>query len=213
MQNTAWYVMLVWFAAVMAVLGIAGEWSVVAFGVTYGLGVGGVAYRYRRWVRPLFEKVALANYKGFFLLTVSITVTEEVYCYVLGNQIAHPVLWVDLVLVAVMWSVWFGTWYFLLSKWYYFEEKEALMTAGFTGVLYECVGTGAILENPLGVVLAVPLAVVVYAAIFVLPVQLIEFTGECTRKTKYVVGAVLPFVLTIPAALGLYCILNVCGFL
>lgn len=209
----AWKVMLSWFAAVMIILSIAGEWSVVVFGVTYGLVFGGVAYKNRKKVKSFFEKVGLDNYKGFLFLTVIITVTEEVYCYVLGNQIAHPVLWVDLILVTVMWSVWFGTWYFFLSKRYYFEEREALMVAAFTGVFYEFVGTGAFLENPFGVVLAVPLAVIVYAALFVLPMQLIPFTGENASKTKYVVGVVLPFVLTLPVALVLYLVFSIIGIL
>lgn len=212
-MTVAWKVMLFWFVAVTIILCIAKEWSVVAFGLTYGLGFGGIAYTYRRRVQPFFKKVHLDNYYGFLVLTVIITVTEEVYCYILGNQIAHPVLWVDLLLVTVMWSVWFGVWYFFLATRYYFEEKEALMTAGFTGVFYEFVGTGAILENPFGIVIAVPLAVVVYAAIFVLPLQLIRFTGKRTGKAKYVVGVVLPFVLTIPVALVLYGVLAGFGVL
>ena len=74
-------------------------------------------------------------------------------------------------------------------------------------MLYEFVGTGEIFKNPLGIVVAVPLAVVVYAAIFALPLQLITFTGDITSRQKYVVGSVLPFLLTIPVALGLYLIL------
>ena len=203
--------MLLWFVLVMVILCIAGEWSVVAFGVTYGLGFGGIAYRLRKKVRPFFQKINLDNYGGFLLLTVVVTITEEIYCYLLGNQIAHPVLWVDLIMVTVMWSVWFGVWYFFLSKRYIFEEKEALMTAGFTGVFYEYVGTGAVLTNPFGFLVAIPLAVVVYAAIFVWPSQLLTYTGKETNKTKYVVGVVLPFVLTIPAALVLYFIFSVFG--
>lgn len=207
----AWKIMLLWFVLVMVILCIAREWSVVAFGVTYGLGFGGIAYTLRKKVRPFFQRINLDNYGGFLLLTVVVTITEETYCYLLGNQIAHPVLWVDLIMVTVMWSVWFGVWYFFLSKRYIFEEKEALMTAGFTGVFYEYVGTGAVLTNPFGFLLAIPLAVVVYAAIFVWPSQLLTYTGERTDKTKYVVGVVLPFVLTIPAALVLYLIFSVFG--
>jgi hypothetical protein len=211
--TVAWKVILIWFAAVMVLFCIAREWSVAAFGITYGLGFGGIAYKYRRKVQPLFEKCNLFNYYGFLLLTAIITVTEEVYCYILGNQIAHPVLWADLVLVYSMWSVWFGCWYFFIARHYFFEEKEALMTAGFTGVFYEFVGTGAILENVFGIVIAVPLAVVVYAALFVWPLQLIPFTGKRTGNTKYVIGVVLPFLLTIPVALVLYGVLSGIGIL
>lgn len=199
MRDIVWKGVLLWFILVMAILGIAGEWSVVLFGVTYGLGFGGIAYKYRKSVKKIFNTYT-NNYFGFLLVCIAITIFEEVYCYVLGNQIAHPVLVVDLFLVSSMWTIWFGTWYFYISRQYSFEEKEALLTAGITGVFYEYVGTGAILENPVGITLVVPLAVVVYAAIFVLPLQLITFTGKKSGKSKYIVGSVLPFVLTIPVA-------------
>jgi hypothetical protein len=207
MRDIIWKGILIWFILVMAILSIAREWSVVIFGMTYGLGFGGIAYRYRKSVKKIFDMHA-NNYLGFLLLCIVITVSEEVYCYLLGNQIAHPVLAVDLFLVCTMWTVWFGTWYFYISRRYIFEEKEALLTAGVTGVFYEYVGTGTILENPVGIILAIPLAVVVYAAIFVLPLQLITFTGKKTGKTKYIVGSVLPFVLTIPVAVLIYVVLT-----
>ena len=156
----------------------------MAFGVTYGLVFSGLTYRFRRLVVPFFKRMGLYNYKGFLLLSVIVSLTEETYCYLLGNRIAQPVLWIDLVVVTGLWTVWFGTWYFYLSKKYAFPEKEALMTSAFIGVLYEYTGTGYFLQNPLGVVLAFPLAVVVYAAIFVLPMQLIEFTGTNDSKMK-----------------------------
>jgi hypothetical protein len=209
--KSAWKVMILWFVAVVCILAVAGEWSVVVFAATYGLGFGGVCYMLRKRVRKLFVNLHLKNYGGFLVVTVLITVGEEVYCYALGNRVAHPVLWIDLLMVTALWSVWFGTWYFLLSKWYWFREEEALLTAGCTGILYEFVGTGAVLENPGGILLVTPLAVVVYAAIFVLPLQLIDFSGTRKGVSKYVVGIFLPFVLTIPVALGLYVVFSVLG--
>ncbi|MBW6518488.1 MAG: hypothetical protein K0A89_08315 [ANME-2 cluster archaeon] len=100
-----------------------------------GLIFGGLAYRFRHLVVPYFERIGLYNYKGFLLLSIIVTVTEETYCYLLGNKIAYPVLWIDLVLVTGLWTVWFGTWYLYLSKKYASTEKEALMTAASTGVL------------------------------------------------------------------------------
>ncbi len=184
----------------------------MAFGVTYGLVFSGLAYRFRRLVVPFFKRMGLYNYKGFLLLSVIVSLTEETYCYLLGNRIAQPVLWIDLVVVTGLWTVWFGTWYFYLSKKYAFPEKEALMTSAFIGVLYEYTGTGYFLQNPLGVVLAFPLAVVVYAAIFVLPMQLIEFTGTNDSKMKYPIGIVLPFILTFPAAIILFVLFSLAGY-
>ena len=209
--KTVWKGILSWFIIVMVIFALAKEWSVVAFGMTYGLGFGGIAYSLRGKVGRFFAKRGLRTYYGFLLLAVSITVSEEVYCYALGNQVAHPVLWIDLIMVTVMWSVWFSTWYFFLSRRYFFEENEALLVGGFTGVFYEFVGTGALLENPFGIVLAVPLAVVVYAAIFVWPLQLLTFTGKQTGRMKYIVGSVFPFLLTIPVAVALYFVFAICG--
>lgn len=199
-----WKAVLIWFAAVMLILSLAHEWSVVLFGVTYGLAYGGLIYRARARLRSFLRKLGLNTYPGFLLLSILVTVSEEIYCYVLGNRIAHPVLWIDLVMVSSLWTVWFGTWYFYLSKKYDFTEKEALITAGSTGLLYEFVGTGYFLQNPFGIILAYPLAVVVYSALFILPMQVMDFTGTTTSKMRYPVGVVLPFLLTIPAALVVF---------
>ncbi|MCL7416109.1 MAG: hypothetical protein M8349_08660, partial [ANME-2 cluster archaeon] len=56
------------------------------------------------------------------------------------------------------------------------------------------------------------LGVVVYAAIFVLPMQLIEFNGTNNSKTKYPVGIVLPFILTIPAAVIIFVLFLIAGY-
>lgn len=209
--KSVWNIVILWFGVAVLVLAAAGEWSVVLFATTYGLGFGGICYVLRKRVRTLLIDLHFQNYAGVLIITVLVTVGEEIYCYVLGNRIAHPVLWVDLVMVTTLWSVWFGTWYFLLSKWYRFREEEALLTAGCTGILYEFVGTGTVLENPGGILLVAPLAVVVYAAIFVLPLQLLDFSGKEAGHSKYAVGVFLPFFLTIPVAVGLYVIFSILG--
>jgi hypothetical protein len=210
-SRSAWRIMLLWYGAVLTILSIAREWSVVAFGFTYGLIFGGFEYRYRHKVLPFFQKIGLDNYLGFLLLASIVTVTEETYCNLLGCQIAHPVLWIDLALVVVMWTVWFGTWYFYLSKKYAFSEKEALMTASFTGIFYEFMGKGELLANPLGLLIATPLVVVVYAAIFILPMQLIEFAGKDESKWKYPICITVPYILTIPVAVALFVVFSLLG--
>ena len=177
-SEKAWKAILIWYIIVILIFSMAGEWGVATFGITYGLVFGGFAYRFRKKVREFFSRIGLFNYKGFLFLSIVISITEETYCYLLGNRIAYPVLWIDLVLVTTMWTAWFGTWYFYLSKKYAFTEKEALMTAAATGVFYEYIGTGGFLQNPFGIFLAFPLAVVIYAAIFILPMQLMELTDE-----------------------------------
>jgi hypothetical protein len=205
--NLIWKLMLAWFALVIIIFVIAGGWSLIVFAVGFGIILGGVFYRYRRSVRPLLHRLRLDNYAGFFLLSIAVTVAEETLCYVAGNRIAYPVLWIDLIIISVMWTVWFGTWYFYLSKKYAFQEKEALMVASLTGILYEYLSSG-MFPNPLALLILTPLAVVVYSAIFVLPMQLIDFTGKDNRLRKYLVSIVLPYVLTIPVAVALYIILS-----
>lgn len=207
----AWKIILIWFISVISIMAIAGETGVVLFGLTYGLVFGGIAYRFRHSVSQVFKQAGLFNFKGFLLLSVFISITEETYCYLLGNRIANPVLWVDLILVSTLWTVWYGTWYFYISKKYAFHEKEALMTAAATGIFYEYIGTGNFLQNPFGIFLAIPLAVVIYAAMFILPMQLIEFKGTDNSMLKYPVAVVLPFILTIPAAIALYILFRLAG--
>jgi hypothetical protein len=118
----------------------------------------------------------------------------------------------DLSNTSICLTVWFDTWYFYLSKNYAYTEKQAILTAASTGMLNEYIGTGYFLQNPLGVVLAFPLGVVIYAAIFILPMQLIEFTGTTDLKIKYPFGVVLPFILTIPVALIVYILFSLAGY-
>ena len=113
---------------------------------------------------------------------------------------ALPVLWKDVVFCAAVWLPWFLSWRLFLSKRYRFTEKEALFLAASSGLLYELVGSGALFANPAGLLLAAPLDIVVYAALFMLPMQLVDFTGERAGPAKYVVAPVLPYLLSWPVA-------------
>ncbi|MBO8181188.1 MAG: hypothetical protein H0Z28_00160 [Archaeoglobus sp.] len=205
-----WGTVLIWFLFSCIILFIAGEWRVVAFAVTYGIGYGGILFRYRETIRRFFLNKGIRNYRSFLLLAIAVTMVEETYCYILGNRTAHPVLWIDLILVSVMWTVWFSTWFLLLSRKYLFSEDEALLIASFTGVFYEFIGKNL---NPVDILIAFPLVVVVYAAVFLLPMQLINFTGTQNKREKYVIGALLPFLLTLPVAIVLFTVLSFVGIL
>ena len=206
--DRAWLVMLAWFAIAMAVFSIAREWSIVEFGVGFGLLFGSIAWAIRKSVRPAFKKLHLDNLAGFSLLAVLVSSGEEIFCWALGNRKANPVIWKDLVLVNGIWLVWFATWYFRLSKRYLFKEKEALMLGAMIGVIYEYISSGAFLVNPAGILLGLPLAVVVYAAIFMLPMQLLDFTGKSDSRLKYVEAPILPYILSFAAAIPLIIILS-----
>ena len=205
----AWKVILAWFAVVVLLFVVLGGWSLIIFAVGFGAVFGGLEYRYRHSIRPLAARLGLNNYAGFLGLSIAITAFEETFCYLAGNHIAYPVLWIDLVLIIVMWTVWFGTWYFYLSKKYAYGDKEALLLAGIVGIFYEFVGTGAFLSNPAGILLITPMAIVVYAAIFVWPMQLIDFRGKNDSWIKYPVSVLLPFILTFPVAIVLYVVFSI----
>jgi hypothetical protein len=201
--SRAWLVILAWFGAVVAIFTVARNWALVWFALVFGLGFGGLFWAIRSRIRPAFEKLGLANFAGFALLSVAISTFEEVLCWALGNRIANPVLWKDLVLVNGTWLVWYASWYFFLAKRYVYQEKEALLLAASTGILYEYVSSGSFYSNPAGIVLGAPLAIVVYAALFVLPMQLVGFEGKIDGAGKYAASTLLPYIFSFAAAVPL----------
>jgi hypothetical protein len=207
----AWKLIIAWFGLGLIVMALAGGWSLIVYTVGFAVLFGGFAYRYRSGVKPFFKKHGLNNYAGFLLLSIAVTAGEEIFCHVTGNRIGNPVLAIDLVIVAALWSVWFGTWYFYLSKTYAYEEKEALLLAGIMGVFDELIGTGAFLASPVVLAVLTPMAIVVYAAVFIWPMQLIDFTGRKNSLWKYPASIVIPAVLTIPVAVVLFIIMGLLG--
>ena len=207
--DRAWLVVLVWFGLVVAVFSLARNWPLVSFALAFGIGFGAAAWAVRKRVRPAFRRLGLANFGGFVILAVAISSGEEVLCWALGNRIANPELWKDLLLVNGTWLVWYASWYYVLSKRFAYREKEALLLAASTGILYEYLSSGAFLTNPAGILLGAPLAAVVYAALFVLPMQLIDFTGKEESAMKYAASPVLPYLLSFAAAIPLVLLLYV----
>ena len=204
--DRAWCVLLVWFLCVIAIFLLSGGWSVSTFGLSFGLLFGALAWRYRADVRPLMARLHLDNFAGFLVLAASVSAAEETWCWALGNKVAMPLLWKDIVFCSLVWLPWFAVWHLFLSKRYSFGEKQALLLAASAGVLYELAGSGLIL-SPAGLILAVPLDLVVYAAIFILPMQLIDFSGTRTGPARYAISPVLPYLLSLPVAVLLSIIL------
>jgi hypothetical protein len=197
--NRLWAVLLAWFLCVCGIFLLAREWSVSAFALSFSLLFGGFAWRYRRNVRPFMARLHLDNFAGFMFLALSVSAAEEAWCYSMGNHTAFPILWKDILFCDIVWVPWFAVWYLYLSKRYSFHEKEALLLAASAGIFYELVGSGAIF-NPAALLLAVPLDLVVYAAIFILPMQLLDFSGTKSGPAKYALSPVLPYLLSIPVA-------------
>jgi hypothetical protein len=198
--DRAWAVLLAWFLAAVAIFLLIGAWSVGAHALSFGMLFGGLGWKYRRYVRPAMARLRLDNLAGFVILALGISALEEVWCFALGNKVALPVLWMDVAFCAAVWLPWFLAWRLFLSKRYRFSGKEALLLAASTGLLYELVGSGAIFANPAGLLVMVPLDIVVYAAIFVLPMQLIDFSGERAGPAKYLGAPILPYLLSWPVA-------------
>jgi hypothetical protein len=207
--DRAWLVVLVWFGIVVAIFALARNWALVSFALLFGLGFGGAAWMLRSRVQPAFRRLGLANFGGFALMAVAISSAEEILCWALGNRIANPVLWKDLVLVNGIWLVWYASWYYILSRRFAYKEKEALLLAASTGILYEYVSSGAIWTNPTGIFLGAPLAAVVYAALFILPMQLVDFSGKDEGTLKLPASVFLPYILSFGAALPLVILFSV----
>jgi hypothetical protein len=198
--DRAWAVLVAWAVASSVLFMLIGGLGMGGFVLSFGLLFGGLAWKYRRSVRPLMARVRLDNLAGFVLLALVVPALEETLCWGLGNTVAMPVLWKDILFCAAVWLPWFLCWRFFLSKRYRVTEKEALLLAASTGLLYEFAGKPGVFSNPLGLFLVAPLIVVVYAAIFIIPMQLIDFSGAKDGPSKYLVAPVLPYLLSWPAA-------------
>jgi hypothetical protein len=204
--------LLLWFMAITVVFFVAGNRSAAVFAFLYAIVYGGICYRYREDIRAFLTRVPIAKAVMFFGLAFVVSAAEESFCFLTGNHIALPVLWEDILFCGLVWSGWFGTWYFFLSKRYHYDEMEALLVAGVSGLLYE--GAGPVMVNPvaiLPILLIAPFLVLVYSAIFLVPMQLISFTGTKESVWKYPVSIVLPFLVSLPITLLLFIVFSLTG--
>lgn len=199
-----WKLISAWFIFSAVILMVLHDWSELAFPVSFGAGYGGIVYLGRRRITEVLAPLKSVRFPAFLLASILVSVSEELYVYSLGNQVAVPDIWRDIIIVPGEWLVWFATWYLFLSRRYAFSTGEALMAAGLEGLMYEYVGTGLILSNPLGFLVSIPLTIVAYAAIFILPMQFIKFSGRRKGIWRFPVAVLLPYLLSIPATFLLY---------
>jgi hypothetical protein len=207
----AW-LLLLWFMALVVVFFVAGNRSAAVFAFLYAIVYGGLCYRFRDNIREFLGRLPVNTTMKFFTVAFLVAAAEEAFCFLTGNHIALPVLWADVLFCGLVWFGWFGTWYFFLSKKYYYREKEALLVAGMSGLLYE--GSGSVLASPpalLPLILIIPFLVLVYSAIFIVPMQLISFTGTKESRWKYPVSIVLPFLVSVPITIFLFIVFTVAG--
>ena len=201
-----WKVITIWFSISTVVLTLSQDWGEVIFSLSFGGFYGGLIYIFRRKISSKLELSGTRTLPVFLLVCILVSVFEELYVYSLGNRIAVPNILRDLVIVPGEWLVWFATWYLFISRKFNFTTGQALFAAGLEGIMFELVGTGLILSNPLGFIITFPLTIVVYAAIFILPMQFINFSGKNESLWKYPIAVFVPYVLAIPATFVLFAI-------
>lgn len=205
--NRFWKILLAWYAIYAVGMSLSHNWTVLAFSLTFGVGYGGGVYIMRRRIRSVFLRIKTGRFPVFIFISLAISAAEEYYVHILGNRTALANIWLDMIIVPITWIAWMSTWYLFLSRRYGYTEEEILLLSGSTGILFEYVGTGSFLTNPLGFVLSIPATIIVYAAIFILPMQMISFNGINRSWTRYPVSSILPYVLSLPVSLLLYAIL------
>lgn len=199
-----WKIIVLWATFSLIVFTVLGSYSIVLYTTIFCMGYGLPMFIFRNRLRTRLRISGIAKLLFFLILSLSISAIEEVLAYSTGNRIAYSPVSLDILLVPLIWLPWFLTWYFYLSRKYSFNEYSSLATGGSTGILFEFSGK---LFNPSfypDLLIAVPLAIAVYASILVLPFTLIDFTGKSKSRLRYPVSVLLPFVLSIPVVFAVY---------
>jgi len=205
--DLVWKALMAWAAVDLIIFAIVQSWNLIAFSVLFGLVFGYVSWTFRDRLRLALKQAGLDNFAVFLILAFVIGVFEELVCWGLGNRIANPILWADLIQVCVSWLFWFATWHLFLAKRFAYSEKEALLLGASVGILYEGVSSLNIFISPLLVLLMAPLAVVIYAAIFLLPLQLIDLKGTDRSLWRFPAGIFLPYLASLPMGIVLAIVL------
>lgn len=203
----------IWSLLSLAVFALIGGWGLAVYMLLF-VGVFGTAvFRYRSQMGRLLAQIGFRNTWLFAVLVIVTVLFEEYLIYFLVGVegIMNPNLLINMILISTFWLSWLLTWKLYLAKRYFFTEKEAIMTAGLSGVLFEIVGPLKFLD-PAAVLFITPLSVFIYATAAILPMQLVGFVGQKTGGVKYLAGVFLPFLAAWPAALLVYVILTSLGY-
>jgi len=203
---------VVWFAASVAVLAIAGAERVVVYLLLFVGVYGGVLWSVRHRIRPGLARLGLDNTAGFVLLGVGASSIEETVSFAAAgpSSLVIPNLPVDLVWINAIWLGWLLPWYVFIPRRFSFTEREALLVGGSTGVLFEVIVTRIAFSFPL-VVLWVPVAWTVYAVVFLAPLQLVRFPTSSSRRGKVPVALAATWGPAIAVALALYVLFGALG--
>lgn len=210
LESKAWLVIACWLALSLTIYSILGQFVLVIFTVSFGVAFPLAVYRVREKIRDFVNRHRLQRLVVYGLVAFLVSMIEESYVFALGGRIAFHSVLVDVIAVPVEWMPWYATWYLYLSRKYHYSDKEALLLAGTTGILFEYVGSGAILSSTPILVLSLPLYIVVYSALFILPMQFIRFSsGRDSSHWKYPLSIFLPYLATFPFIFLIYLLLNI----
>jgi hypothetical protein len=110
--------------AVVVVFFLAGNRNAAVFAFLYTIVYGGLCYRYKDNIKTFLKGLPVNTVIKFFSVAFPVAAAEEVFCFLMGNRIALPVLWADVLFCGLVWFGWFGTWYFYLSKRYRFGSRK-----------------------------------------------------------------------------------------
>ena len=114
--KNAWRMLAVWLAISILIFAAEKQWSLIIFTLSFGVLYGGGIYRFRLRIRNAVHARRLDRFSAYAAVAVSVSVAEEFYVFALGNRIAVPDIWLDVIIVPAEWLVWFATWYFILSR-------------------------------------------------------------------------------------------------
>jgi hypothetical protein len=205
-------VLAVWFLFSLFILAIVHAWGVVSYVVAFCGLFGGAAWILRSRVRPALRRLGLDGLGGFLLLAVAVSTGEEMLIYLLAGPQALAIhqLGLDLLWIDAIWLGWMLPWFVWVSRRFAFGEVEALVVGSSTGVLFEVVLSRVILAGPLALVW-VPLGWVVYATVFLLPLQLVDFPSASRRTGRLPLTLGATWGSATAVALGLYVLFAVLG--
>jgi hypothetical protein len=212
--DTVYKVVLVWSTISIGIFLLLKEYGLVAYVVVFVGLFGVIAYRQRIELGRFLRRIGFAHPLFFSLLVIGLVLFEEYLAYVLAGPegVMYPEhLSINMVLIATFWLAWLLSWKWYIAPKYHFTEREAIMTAGFAGIMYEIIGPMHFLDAASWLLIA-PLSILIYAAVAILPMQLIDFSGQQVSKYKYLIATVIPFLLTWPPALVLYFVLTSAGY-
>lgn len=195
---------MLWLLLSMLILSLEHAWNIIVYTLSFGIGYGVSVYLLRHKLQGRLKGLGRMRFPAFLTVSVAVSVLEELYVYALGNSIAVSNIWLDIIVVPAEWAAWFTTWYFVISRYFSFSEKQALLCAGLAGILFEYSGKSFLIYDPLAMAAFFPTTVVVYAALFLLPMQFIKFQGTHEGWLKFPISVLLPYLASLPVGLILY---------